>query len=70
MTGLIGKFDCVTGAFHQTSAIIRKSQILLAFAIGDIECIGCKRYGDDENLNGTICIMLNCLTREKLQGFA
>ncbi len=69
MTGLIGNFDRVTGAFNQTTAIICQSQILLALAVGDVESVGCKGDGDDENFNRAICIMLNCLTREKLQGF-
>ena len=67
MTSLIGKFDRVAGTFHQTATVIREGQILLAFAVGDIECIRCKCDWDNKDLNRTIRILLNCFTRKKLQ---
>src|SRR5215207_1614896 len=68
MTGLVGKFHCVTGALHEAATVIRQSQILLAFTIRNAEGIGCKCNGDDKNFNSAICILLNCLACEKLQG--
>jgi hypothetical protein len=67
VAGLIWKFDRVACVLYETATIIRQRQILLAFAVGDIKCIGGKCNGNDENLDNAICIMLNCLPREKLQ---